>query len=66
MPHLKTCLTHQDRVSNTDRSVSNTYLSVSNTYLSVFNRQIGILLTKKQRQHRTFYIQKDVLPYAFC
>ena len=29
-------------------------------------RGIGILLPNDQRQHRTLYIQKDVLPYALC
>jgi len=29
-------------------------------------REIGILLPNNQRQHRTLYIQKDVLPYALC
>jgi hypothetical protein len=28
--------------------------------------EIGILLPNNQRQHRTFYIQQDMLPYAFC
>jgi len=27
---------------------------------------IGILLPNNQRQHRTWHIQKDVLPYALC
>ena len=28
--------------------------------------EIGILLPKNQRYHRTLLIQKDVLPYALC
>ena len=28
--------------------------------------EIGILLPKNQRQHRTLHIQKDLLPYALC
>ena len=28
--------------------------------------EIGILLPNNQRQHRTLYIQKDVLPCALC
>ena len=27
-------------------------------------REIGILLSNNQRQHRTLHIQEDVLPYA--
>ena len=29
-------------------------------------REIGILLPKKQRQHPTLHVQKDVLPCALC
>jgi len=29
-------------------------------------REIGMLLPNNQRQHRTLYNQKDVLPYALC
>ena len=29
-------------------------------------REIGILLPNSQRQHRTWHIQKDELPYALC
>ena len=28
--------------------------------------EIGILLPKNQRQHRTLHIQEDMLPYAVC
>ena len=30
------------------------------------NEEIGILFPSNQRQHRTLYIQKNVLPYALC
>ena len=29
-------------------------------------REIGILSPKKQRQHRTLHIQKNLHPYALC
>jgi len=29
-------------------------------------REIGILLTNNQRQHRTLHMQEDVLPCALC
>ena len=28
--------------------------------------EIGILLPRNQRQHRTLHIQKHMLPYALC
>ena len=29
-------------------------------------KEVGILLPKNQRQHRTLHIQENVLPYALC
>ena len=40
--------------------------SVPSVNRGVRQREIGILLPNNQRQHRTLYIQKDVLPYALC
>ena len=45
------------------------------TYCSLFDafmkaalslEELGILLPNNQRQHRTWHVQKDVLPYALC
>ena len=52
--------------ASTRCSAASASVSELATSAATFRREIGMLLPKNQRQHRTLHIQQDVLPYALC